>query len=182
MLYPLKSEVNLAARVLRIAGTLASLSSDRWHRSPASRYRDPDAPGIHLGDPPEGHPELRDGDPRRGPRRRLPTLLPDEAGLQALDLARGFEDCGVAAIIYTDILRDGMQTGVNLEETKALAEAISIPVIASGGIATITDVKGLLPLEKYGVTAAITGRALYEGTLDLSTAQTLADAGGEPSC
>ena len=75
-----------------------------------------------------------------------------------------------------------MQTGVNLEETKALAEAISIPVIASGGIATITDVKGLLPLEKYGVTAAITGRALYEGTLDLSTAQALADVDGEPSC
>ena len=96
--------------------------------------------------------------------------------LQALDLTRGFEDCGVAAIIYTDILRDGMQTGVNLDETKTLAEAISIPVIASGGIATIDDVKGLLPLENCGVTAAITGRALYDGTLDLGTAQELADA------
>ncbi len=99
-----------------------------------------------------------------------------ETRVQALDLARGFEDCGVAAIIYTDILRDGMQTGVNLEETKALARAISIPVIASGGIATITDVKGLLPLEKCGVVAAITGRALYDGTLDLNAAQALADA------
>ncbi len=100
-----------------------------------------------------------------------------ETRVQALDLARGFEDCGVAAIIYTDILRDGMQTGVNLEETKALAQAISIPVIASGGIATIVDVEGLLPLEKFGVTSAITGRALYDGTLDLHEAQILADAG-----
>ena len=99
-----------------------------------------------------------------------------ETRVQALDLARTFEDCGVAAIIYTDILRDGMQTGVNLEETKALAQAISIPVIASGGIATIADVKGLLPLEKCGVMAAITGRALYDGTLDLKAAQVLADA------
>jgi len=105
-----------------------------------------------------------------------------ETRVQALDLARGFEDCGVAAIIYTDILRDGMQTGVNLEETKVLAQAISIPVIASGGIATIADVKGLLPLEKYGVSAAITGRALYEGTLDLNSAQILADVEGGPQC
>jgi len=102
-----------------------------------------------------------------------------ETRVQALDLARGFEDCGVAAIIYTDILRDGMQIGVNLEETKALAQAISIPVIASGGIATIADIKGLLPLEKCGVTAAITGRALYDGTLDLGAAQTLVDASAQ---
>ncbi|MBN2809840.1 MAG: 1-(5-phosphoribosyl)-5-[(5-phosphoribosylamino)methylideneamino]imidazole-4-carboxamide isomerase [Deltaproteobacteria bacterium] len=106
-----------------------------------------------------------------------------ETHIQALDLARGFEGCGVAAIIYTDILRDGMQTGVNLAETKALAEAISIPVIASGGIATIADVEGLLPLEKSGVMAAITGRALYEGTLDLGAAQALADtAAGSSQC
>ncbi len=100
-----------------------------------------------------------------------------ETGVRAVDLARGFEACGVAAIIYTDILRDGMQTGVNLAETRALAEAISIPVIASGGIATIEDVRGLLEIERYGIEAAITGRALYEGTLDLAAAQTLADRG-----
>ncbi len=100
-----------------------------------------------------------------------------ETQVKALDLARKFEDCGVAAIIYTDILRDGMQTGVNLEETEALAAAISIPVIASGGIATIADIKALLPLEKSGVNAAITGRALYEGSLKLDEAQKVADGG-----
>ena len=102
-----------------------------------------------------------------------------ETGVRAIDLARRLEDCGVAAIIYTDILRDGMQTGVNLVETRALAEAISIPVIASGGIATLDDVRALLELEPCGVTAAITGRALYEGTLDLAAAQALADRGPE---
>ncbi len=101
----------------------------------------------------------------------------DETEIRALDLARKFEDCGVAAIIYTDILRDGMQTGVNLEETQALAQAISIPVIASGGIATLDDIKALLPLEQYGVNAAITGRALYSGSLKLAAAQELADNG-----
>lgn len=101
----------------------------------------------------------------------------DETQVKALDLARKFENCGVAAIIYTDILRDGMQTGVNLEETKALAAAISIPVIASGGIATIADIKALLPLEKIGVNAAITGRALYAGSLKLDEAQKVADSG-----
>ncbi|HIE07240.1 MAG TPA: 1-(5-phosphoribosyl)-5-[(5-phosphoribosylamino)methylideneamino]imidazole-4-carboxamide isomerase [Desulfarculaceae bacterium] len=101
----------------------------------------------------------------------------DKTEVKALDLARKFENCGVAAIIYTDILRDGMQTGVNLEETRALAEAISIPVIASGGIATIDDIKALLPLEKSGVNAAITGRALYSGSLKLDAAQEIADGG-----
>ncbi len=101
----------------------------------------------------------------------------DETEVKALDLARKFENCGVAAIIYTDILRDGMQTGVNLEETRALAKAISIPVIASGGIATIDDIKALLPLEKSGVNAAITGRALYSGSLKLDAAQEIADGG-----
>ncbi len=98
-----------------------------------------------------------------------------ETGVRALDLAREFAACGVAAIIYTDILRDGMQTGVNLAETRALAEAVAIPVIASGGIATLADVRALLELEECGVCAAITGRALYEGTLDLAAAQALAD-------
>ncbi|HDS15079.1 MAG TPA: 1-(5-phosphoribosyl)-5-[(5-phosphoribosylamino)methylideneamino]imidazole-4-carboxamide isomerase [Proteobacteria bacterium] len=98
--------------------------------------------------------------------------------VQALDLARGFEDCGVAAIVYTDILRDGMRSGVNLEETRSLAEIVSIPVIASGGIATLDDIRVLLPLEKSGVQAAITGRALYEGSLDLGQAQALADGEG----
>jgi len=88
----------------------------------------------------------------------------------AVDLARSLEDCGVAAIHFTDIHRDGMQTGPNIEETRKLAEAISIPVIASGGVSTIEDIRRLLQLEAVGVVGVITGRALYAGTLDLQEA------------
>lgn len=101
---------------------------------------------------------------------------------QAVDLAKRFEDCGVAAINFTDIYRDGMQTGPNIAETGRLAEAISIPVVASGGVATIDDIKNLLPLEKVGVTGVITGKALYSGTLDfrqaLALVQSAKHAGG----
>lgn len=101
---------------------------------------------------------------------------------QAVDLAKRFEDCGVAAINFTDIYRDGMQTGPNIAETGRLAEAISIPVVASGGVATIDDIKNLLPLEKIGVTGVITGKALYSGTLDFRQAlllvQSAKHAGG----
>ncbi len=101
---------------------------------------------------------------------------------QAVDLAKRFEDCGVAAINFTDIYRDGMQTGPNIAETGRLAEAISIPVVASGGVATIDDIKNLLPLEKVGVTGVITGKALYSGTLDFRQAlllvQSAKHAGG----
>ncbi len=89
---------------------------------------------------------------------------------KAADLAKQFEDCGVAAINFTDIHRDGMQTGPNIEETGNLAEAISIPVIASGGVSTLDDIKNLIPLEKAGVVGVITGRAIYSGTLDLREA------------
>lgn len=89
---------------------------------------------------------------------------------KAIDLARKFEDSGVAAINFTDIHRDGMQTGPNIEETKRLAESVSIPVVASGGVSTIDDIKNLIPLEISGVTGVITGRALYEGTLNLKEA------------
>jgi len=90
--------------------------------------------------------------------------------INATDLAKQFEDCGVGAINFTDILRDGMQTGPNIDETKRLSEAVSIPVIASGGVATLADIKDLIPLYKFGVTGVITGRALYSGTLKLSEA------------
>lgn len=89
---------------------------------------------------------------------------------RAVDLAREFETSGVAAINFTDIHRDGMQTGPNIEETAALARAISIPVIASGGVATLADIENLRKIEPLGVTGVITGRALYEGTLDLKEA------------
>jgi len=93
---------------------------------------------------------------------------------KAVDLAKRFEDCGIAAINFTDIHRDGMQTGPNLEETRMLAEAVAIPVVASGGVATIEDIQNLLPLEACGVIGVITGKALYSGTLDFKEALAVA--------
>ncbi len=96
--------------------------------------------------------------------------------MKAVDLARRFEDCGVAAINFTDIQRDGMQTGPNLEQTRQLAQAVSIPVVASGGVSSIRDIENLLPLEAVGVTGVITGRALYSGGLDFKQACAVARA------
>ena len=86
--------------------------------------------------------------------------------LTVLDIAKRFEDAGVAAIIYTDISRDGLLKGLNLDATIALAEAISIPVIASGGLASIEDVKAMLEPRAKKLAGAIAGRALYDGRLD----------------
>jgi phosphoribosylformimino-5-aminoimidazole carboxamide ribotide isomerase len=90
--------------------------------------------------------------------------------IKAVDLAKQFEDCGLAAVNFTDIHRDGMKTGPNIDETRRLAEAISIPVIASGGVSTIKDIQDLMTLEAVGVVGIITGRALYSGSLDLKEA------------
>jgi len=90
--------------------------------------------------------------------------------IEAVELAKEFEDCGVAAINFTDIHRDGMQTGPNLDATLELAEAVSIPVVASGGVSSIEDIKNLLPLETAGVSGVIIGKALYSGKLDLREA------------
>jgi phosphoribosylformimino-5-aminoimidazole carboxamide ribotide isomerase len=88
----------------------------------------------------------------------------------AIELARQFENCGVAAINFTDIHRDGMQTGPNITATRQLAEAVSIPVVASGGVSCLDDIERLLAIESYGVTGVITGKALYSGALDLKAA------------
>ncbi|MFY9991006.1 MAG: HisA/HisF-related TIM barrel protein, partial [Rhodoplanes sp.] len=88
------------------------------------------------------------------------------ADLPALDLARRFEDAGVAAIIHTDVASDGMLTGLNLDASIALAEAITTPVIASGGLASIEDVKRLTEPRARKLAGAIAGRALYDGRLD----------------
>jgi phosphoribosylformimino-5-aminoimidazole carboxamide ribotide isomerase len=93
--------------------------------------------------------------------------------MTALDLARRFEDAGVAAIIYTDIARDGVLAGLNLEATLALARAVSIPVIASGGLASLDDVRALLHPDYARLEGAITGRALYDGRLDPTAALAL---------
>ncbi|MES9826885.1 MAG: 1-(5-phosphoribosyl)-5-[(5-phosphoribosylamino)methylideneamino]imidazole-4-carboxamide isomerase [Candidatus Thiodiazotropha sp.] len=94
---------------------------------------------------------------------------------EVTELARRFQDAGVSAIVYTDIGRDGMLSGPNTEATAALANAITIPVIASGGITHIGDIEALCKADTTNIMGAITGRAIYEGTLDLATGQKLAD-------
>jgi phosphoribosylformimino-5-aminoimidazole carboxamide ribotide isomerase len=92
----------------------------------------------------------------------------EETDVMVTDLAKSFEDAGVAAIIYTDIMRDGAMTGPNIEATEALARAVEIPVIASGGVSSLPD---LIALRDTGVIAgAISGRAIYDGALDLTEA------------
>ncbi|CAB5506947.1 Phosphoribosylformimino-5-aminoimidazole carboxamide ribotide isomerase (EC [Bathymodiolus thermophilus thioautotrophic gill symbiont] len=96
--------------------------------------------------------------------------------LHAVDLSKKFEQDGVNSIVYTDIARDGMMQGVNVEATTSLAKQTSIPIIASGGITNIEDISGLLSEAHHGIMGAITGRAIYEGTLDFAQAQQLCDA------
>jgi phosphoribosylformimino-5-aminoimidazole carboxamide ribotide isomerase len=96
-------------------------------------------------------------------------------GHDVVDLAKKYEDYGVEAVVYTDIGRDGMLSGVNIEATVKLAQALRIPVIASGGIANMKDIKALCKVEGEGIMGAITGRAIYEGTLDFKKAQAEAD-------
>ena len=93
----------------------------------------------------------------------------------AVDLARQFEEDGVEAIIFTDIRRDGMMNGLNLDATVEFARHLKIPVIASGGVTNLDDIRALCAVEGEGIAGAVTGRAIYEGTLDLRAAQTLAD-------
>jgi len=94
---------------------------------------------------------------------------------EVTELAKRFEDDGVSAIVYTDIGRDGMMTGCNVEATASLANAIRIPVIASGGITDLRDIEALCRAETNNIVGAITGRAIYEGTLDFAQGQKLAD-------
>jgi phosphoribosylformimino-5-aminoimidazole carboxamide ribotide isomerase len=100
-------------------------------------------------------------------------------GHDVVDLAKRFEGYGVEAVIYTDIGRDGMLSGVNIDATVRLAKELTIPVIASGGITNLDDIKSLCAVEKEGIMGAITGRAIYEGSLDFEAAQKLADELGE---
>ena len=95
--------------------------------------------------------------------------------IKATDLAKRFASDGVSSIVYTDIARDGMMQGVNVEATQEMAQASPIPVIASGGITNMDDIRALLNKSASGIMGAITGRAIYEGTLDLKEAQALCD-------
>ena len=141
-----------------IIGTEA-IKNPRWVKQVARQYPDQIVIGI----------DARDG--RVAIEGWTETTL-----IRAVDLAKQFEDCGVAAINFTDIHRDGMQTGPNITETRRLAEAVDIPVVASGGVATIEDIKNLLPLAQFGVSGVITGKALYSGTLDFIQARDLAQS------
>jgi phosphoribosylformimino-5-aminoimidazole carboxamide ribotide isomerase len=96
-------------------------------------------------------------------------------GHDVVDLGKKFEDYGVEALVYTDIGRDGMLTGVNVEATLKLAQAIKIPIIASGGLSSVKDVQAVCKLVPEGIVGAIAGRALYEGKLDFRKAQAAAD-------
>jgi phosphoribosylformimino-5-aminoimidazole carboxamide ribotide isomerase len=97
----------------------------------------------------------------------------EQSKLSVLDIARRFEDAGVAAIVYTDVARDGMLQGINWDATIALAEAISIPVIASGGLASMEDIRRMIEPRAAKLEGAIAGRALYDGRLDPAAALAL---------
>ena len=96
-------------------------------------------------------------------------------GHNVIELAQKFEDYGVESIIYTDIGRDGMLSGVNIEATVKLSESLKIPVVASGGVSNIDDIKALCDVSNIGIRGVITGTAIYEGTLDFKVAQKLAE-------
>jgi len=97
----------------------------------------------------------------------------EQTSESAIDIAKGYEGYGLAAIVYTDIKRDGMETGVNMEATRELARSIDIPVIASGGVSSIEDISRLREIEKFGVIGVIIGRALYSGAVSLKEAISL---------
>jgi phosphoribosylformimino-5-aminoimidazole carboxamide ribotide isomerase len=90
----------------------------------------------------------------------------DVSELQVIDLAKKFEDCGVSSIIYTDISRDGALTGVNIDSTVSLAKAVHIPIIASGGVSDLEDLRKLKEVEHYGIEGVISGRAIYDGRIN----------------
>jgi phosphoribosylformimino-5-aminoimidazole carboxamide ribotide isomerase len=106
----------------------------------------------------------------------------EQSDLEARDLAQRFEDAGVAAIVYTDIERDGALQGVNVPATVAFAEAVSVPVIASGGVASLDDIAALLAVEDRGIEGVICGRALYDGRIDAKSALALTGPAEATSC
>jgi phosphoribosylformimino-5-aminoimidazole carboxamide ribotide isomerase len=105
----------------------------------------------------------------------------ETSAVTAIDLARRVQSAGIACIIYTDIERDGTQQGVNVAATRALAAAVDVPVIASGGVGSLADIEALLPCEDDGVSGVIVGRALYSGAVDLAEALRLAAAASRRS-
>ena len=99
----------------------------------------------------------------------------EQTNISVVDLAKKYEQYGVSSIVYTDIARDGMMQGVNVDATASLADQTSIPIIASGGITNLDDIAGLLKKAHHGIIGAITGRAIYEGQLNFRDAQAMSD-------
>ena len=99
----------------------------------------------------------------------------EQTNINVLDLAKKYEQYGVSSIVYTDIARDGMMQGVNVEATANLADKTSIPIIASGGVTNLDDIAALLKKAHYGIIGAVTGRAIYEGQLNFRDAQAMSD-------
>ncbi|MGO9136523.1 MAG: 1-(5-phosphoribosyl)-5-[(5-phosphoribosylamino)methylideneamino]imidazole-4-carboxamide isomerase [Syntrophales bacterium] len=94
----------------------------------------------------------------------------EQTSESAVDIARGYEGFGLAAIVYTDIKRDGMEAGVNIEATRNLSQSVDIPIIASGGVSSVEDIRRLREIEKFGVVGVIIGKALYSGAVSLTEA------------
>jgi phosphoribosylformimino-5-aminoimidazole carboxamide ribotide isomerase len=99
----------------------------------------------------------------------------EQTNISVVELAKKYEQYGVSSIVYTDIARDGMMQGVNVDATAALADQTSIPIIASGGITNLDDIAALLKNAHHGIIGAITGRAIYEGQLNFRDAQAMSD-------
>ena len=167
---------------VQLGGGIRTLDTIEMWLGQGRRPRDPGhRRGARSGPRARGLPALPR--PRRGRHRCQGGKVAVEgwaqaSELDATELARRFEGAGVAAIIYTDIDRDGVLTGLNLPATAALARAISIPVIASGGLAGIEDIEALLRPEHRIIAGAIAGRALYDGRLDARAALALIGDGG----
>lgn len=152
-------EAWLAKGVTRVIIGTAAVRDPAFVEEAARRYPDRVAVGL----------DARDG-------KVAVEGWAETSELSVLDLARRFEDAGVAAIVYTDIARDGMLQGLNLDATIALAEAVSIPVVASGGLASLDDIRAMLEPRARKLAGAITGRALYDGRLDAAAALALVTA------
>ena len=178
-----KSPENLAAirKILQTVDTPIQVGGGIRNESTVRRFLDMGVERVIVGTEAINHPEFVERISGMYPGRIIVGIdarkglvaiegWTETTRVKAVDLAKRFENCGLAAVNFTDIHRDGMQTGPNIEETRRLAEAIHIPVVASGGVATIQDIHNLLPLEAVGVIGVITGKALYSGTLDFKEA------------
>ena len=169
--------VTAVERILETVGLCVQLGGGIRDMATIEGWLDKGVNRVIIGTAAVRNPDLVKEAARRFPKRIAVGLDAREgkvavegwaetSELSALDIARRFEDAGVAAIVYTDVARDGMLQGLNLDATIALAEAISIPVIASGGLASIEDIKKLIEPRARKLEGAIAGRALYDGRVD----------------